>query len=416
MRSRGSQIADIAILVVAADDSVKPQTVEAINQIKNAEIPLIVAANKIDLPHADLDRVKKDLAKASIQVEGFGGDVPLIPISAKTGAGIPALLDMIVLVATTIDLSTNPDQPYEAVVIENHLHIGRGMLASVIVKNGMLRIGQSIYQNGQKIGRIRAIRNEFGQQISEAEAGLPVEIMGLETFPAIGAVVRPVAVFSQKPSASDSVKVKDASSKLPDFLSPQTEVEVKKLKVVLKADTAGTLEAITNKLNEQIVVVSKGIGNISKADVLFAKTTGSIIIGFNVKAGTDIEIMAEREKVVFRTYKLIYELLDNLADVVENINELTVRERELGQGTIIAEFPYNDTMIAGTRVTSGRLSRGDRVKVMHEAIEIAACKIVSIRQGKEQVNRVETGSECGVLFDKKVDFAINDVIIAITLV
>lgn len=409
MRSRGASAADIAILVVAADDSVKPQTKESIEQIKAANVPMIVAVNKIDLPAAKIDRVKQDLAKVGVQVEGFGGDVPIVPVSAKQGTGVTELLDMILLVSDMKGLAREADGLLEAVVIETRMDKGKGMVATLIVKIGTLRGGMPLYEGPRQIAKVRAMFDEYGKGVVEALPSKPVETLGFTVLPTVGTVLSnvPGNQAAQTPT-------KKSTSDMPDFLKPVEEQE-EHLKLIFKTDTAGSLEAVRNSLPEKITLVSTGIGDINDADVLLAKSSGSIIIGFNVEAKPQVAKLAQTEKVIFRTYKIIYELLDELADVVSGLKEVLVEERELGKGQIIAEFPFEKTRIAGTKVASGRLARGDSVKVMRDQTEIGRAKIKSLRHGKDDITKAEVGNECGVLFDQKLDFGVGDAIIAFTI-
>jgi translation initiation factor IF-2 len=415
MRSRGAQVADIALLVVAADDSVMPQTKESIEQIKASGASMIVVMNKIDLPTAMPDKVKSDLAKNGVQVEGFGGDIPVALVSAKTGKGVPELLDLISLVAQMKGLDFAPTAPLEAVVVETRLDKGKGMVASVIVKKGILKFGTLLFEGAKQVARVRAMFDEYGKGITEAGPARPVEVLGFTILPSVGSVLRTDVYLDQKPQEIAAKDMPFTAENLPDWLKPVAEQEGRKLNIVLKVDTAGSMEAIIAALPKQIDLITAGIGDISEADVLTAKSTKAIIVGFNVKCPSSVEKLATAEKVVFRVYTIIYELLDELTEVVSGLKEVLSIERELGLGTIIAEFPFEKSRIAGTKLVSGRLARGDSVKLMRGEEEIARAKIKSIRKGKEDTTKVDkVGVECGILFDKKVDFALQDAIIAVT--
>ncbi len=411
MRSRGATAADLAILVVAADDSVKPQTKDSIDQIKAAGIPMIVAINKIDLPTANVNKVKQDLAKVGVQVEGFGGDVPVVPLSAKTGKGVPELLEMILLVSEMKGLTADPQGNVEAVVIETRLDKGKGMVAAVIVKNGTIATGTLLYEDSLLIAKVRAMHDENGKRVDAAGPGKPVEILGFTKLPGVGAVIRSVAVDAKTLVEEPAIK----PTELPDFLKPLEEQAAKKLAIIIKADTAGSLEAITQALGDRVTVVGSGIGDITEADVLLARPSSAFIVGFNVKAHPGVEKLAVTEKVIYRTYTIIYELLNELEEVISGMKEVLHEERELGRGTIIAEFPFEKTRIAGAKIASGRLARGDMVKLVRSDAEIVRAKIKSIRHGKEDITKAEAGAECGVLFDRTVDFQLGDAIIAVTV-
>lgn len=416
MRSRGATVADIALLVVAADDSVKPQTKESIEQIHAAGVTMIVVVNKIDLPAANIEKVKQDLAKNGVQVEGFGGDVPIVPVSAKAGTGLKNLLELIVLVAQMKELGSEPDGPAECVVIETRLDKGKGMIATVVVRKGTVRAGSVLFEAAHQIVKVRAMFDEFGKPVREAGPSKPVELLGFTVLPAVGSLLTDHAVttVASKAAAKPASPALYSSANLPDWLKPVADQEKEKLNIILKADTAGSLEAIVASLGERVRVVESGVGDIGEADVLLARSSKSFIVGFNVKSPSSVMKLAQTEKVVFRTYSIIYELLDELEEVVSGMKEVLTQERELGTGTIIAEFPYEKTRIAGTRVLSGRLAKGDMIKIMRGETEVGRAKIKSIRKGKDEATKVEKNGECGVLLDRIVDFQVQDGIIAVT--
>jgi translation initiation factor IF-2 len=411
MRSRGAHIADIAILVVAADDSVKPQTIESIKMIKDAGIPMIVAANKIDLPGANLDKMRQDLARYGVQVEGFGGDVPLVPISAKAGTGIPDLLEMIVLVAADRGFENKPTAPLSANVVETRVDRGKGMVATVIVREGTLSFGTRLYDGDKEVGKVRAMFDEYGKTVPSALPGKPAEVLGFTILPVVGSIVT-AAPVAPAVVAPESAKLKAFT--LADILKPIEKTN--RLALIIKADTAGSLEAIVGELGDQVDITATGVGEITEGDILLAKSTASFVVGFNVRAPASIEKLAQLEKVVYRTYTIIYELLDEMHDVVEGMAEITTGERELGKGAIVAEFPFDGQRIAGTKVLSGRIARGDMVRIMREENEIGRAKIKSVRRGKDDVTKVDAGNDCGLLFDKNVAFEAGDGIIAVTTV
>jgi len=398
--------------VVAADDSVKPQTKESIEQIQASGTQMIVVINKIDLPTAIPDKVKSDLAKNGVQVEGFGGDIPVALVSAKTGKGVPELLDLISLVAQMKGLDDEPAVPLEAVVVETRLDKGKGMVATVIVKRGTLIPRTLLFEGSKQVARVRAMFDEHGKGVAAAGPSRPVEVLGFTTIPSVGAVLRTDVYLAPEQAAKTETPY--SAENLPDWIKPVSEQVGQQLNIILKADTAGSMEAVLAALHKKIKVVYAGVGDIGDADVLMAKSAKAFIVGFNVKCPSAVEKLAATEKVIFRTYSIIYELLDELTEVVSGMKEVLTKERELGTGTIIAEFPFEKLRIAGTKVVVGRLARGDSVKVMRGEEEIGRAKIKSLRKGKEEVTKVEEGADCGVLFDKKVDFALQDAIIAVT--
>ncbi len=340
MRSRGAKVADIALLVVAADDSVMPQTKESIKQIKASGASMIVVVNKIDLPTAMPDKVRSDLAKNGVQVEGFGGDIPVALVSAKTGKGVPELLDLIILVAQMKGLDNEPEAPLEAVVVETRLDKGKGMVATVVVKKGTLKFGVLLFEGAKQVARVRAMFDEYGKGVQSAGPARPVEVLGFTSLPSVGSVLRTDVYLEQKPQEAIAPNAPFTAENLPDWLKPVSQQEGRKLTVILKVDTAGSMEAIIAALPKQIELVTGGIGDISEADVLTAKSAKAIIVGFSVKCPASVEKLATAEKVVFRIYTIIYELLDELTEVVSGLKEVLAVERELGTGTVIAEFPF----------------------------------------------------------------------------
>lgn len=411
IRSRGASVADIAILVVAADDSVKPQTIESIKQIQAAGTPMVVAINKIDKPDAMVDKVKADLAKVGVQLEGFGGDVPFQAVSAVKGTGIPDLLELLLLMADMKGLTGDKKAPLSAVVIETRLDKSVGLVATVIIKEGTLTQGMTLYEFDEVVAKVRALLNETGKQITDAGPGTPCEIMGFTKLPVVGSIITNIQGLISRKLVDRVEKPANAV----DFLATMLESDKKKLKLSIKADVSGSLEAIVQALpSEKVEIVRTGLGDITEADILEAKATGSIMIGFNVKANGAIEKLARVEKVIYRTYSIIYELLDEMKDVVEGMAEVLSLERDLGKAKIVAEFPFDKDRIAGTKIISGRLARGDSVRIMRGDEEIARVRIKSLHRGKEDITKIEAGGECGVLFDKKVDFTLQDDIIPYT--
>lgn len=410
MRTRGATASDIALLVVAADDGVMPQTKESIRMITEAGVAMIVVINKIDMPTANVDKVKKDLARAGVQVEGFGGTTPFVLVSAKTGAGVKDLLEIIKLVADEKKLSNEPNAPLEAVVIETRIDKGKGLVATVIVKKGKLRFGMTLFNGVQPIAKVRAMFDEAGIGASEAPPSKPVEVLGFTKLPQVGSIITDVP--QQEEALPEQIVPLTQEQTVQQFLS--TMDQKKKLAIIVKADTFGSLEAILEALGADVDIVTSGVGDIADQDILLAKSTGAFVIGFNVKLKQEIQKLAQIEGVVTRTYTIIYELLDELHDVIEGAMEVITQERELGKGTVIAEFPFDGKRIAGTKVVTGRIARGDQVKIMRKDEEVGKAKIKSVRKGKLEETKVESGNDCGILFDHDVAFAIGDDIIAFT--
>jgi len=402
MRSRGVQAADIGILVIAATEGVKPQTVESITHLKAAGIPFLVALNKIDLPEANVDKVISELARADVLVEKFGGDVVVLPVSAKTGAGIDKLLDTILLIAGLKGITADPNAPLTAVVIEAKMDKRRGPLATLIIKNGTLKPGQTLYTETTE-AKVRALFDDLGHEVEVAPPAFPVEVMGWKALPVIGSLVTEVA--------TQNTTVASARFAPRPFSLPPLD-EQKKPRIILKVDAAGSLEAIKENLGEVAELVSSGNGDISDSDVLLAKSARAIIIGFNVKIPTQVRLLAETEAVRFKLYTIIYDLLDEIREVAELINKPEAQEEVLGEAVILAEFPMDNERIAGCKLESGRITKGDLLRLTRGSTKIGETKIRSLRQSKKDVTKVEAGGECGIVFEKKLDFRVNDRIIA----
>lgn len=401
MRSRGATIADIAILVVAATEGVKPQTEESIKHIKAAGIPIIVAMNKMDLPQANPDRTKGELARVGVLVEKFGGDVVIVPVSAKTGMGVDKLLEAILLVAAMNELTTDPTAPFEGVIIESKMDKSKGPLATVIVKSGKLTLGNTIYVENTE-AKVRSMTDSLGKSVKEAYSSMPVEVMGWKEVPAVGA---------QVVATKQVAKISEAKFVGREFALPPLET-MKKLRMILKTDVAGSLEAITESLGEEVEIVRASVGEINESDILLAKSTGSVVIGFNVRPNAKLTDFAKTEKVRIKVYTIIYELLDEIHEVSQLLNKPEAIETILGEATIAQEFEFGSARIAGCQVTSGRVARNDAIKLLRKDNEIARSRIKSLRTGKADVPKVEANNECGIIFDKKLDFRLGDRIIA----
>jgi len=417
MRARGAQVTDIAIVVIDAVESVKPQTKESLNHIKAAKVPFLIALNKMDLPGASEAVVKKDLADAGVMVEGYGGDIVCVPVSAKTGKGMEALLEMILLVADMRELPAKPQAPLKAIVIESMLDNRRGPVATVIVKEGILKVSEVIYAN-QVEGKVKALFNEDGKLMPEAGPGDPALILGLKQVPEVGAIVTttpqlPVAM----PVGRQALPAKEVKPALPAGKKGETdEAEVKedKLKLIIRADVAGTLEAIVNNLGDEAELVASGIGNITESDVLLAQSTGAKILAFRVPTVPSAKRLAEIEKIVIKPYSLIHELLDDISREVLHRLEPTIDEQVLGEAKVIASFTVVGRPVLGVEVESGRLTVGNKVHLMRLGKIISDSQVKSIQQGKESINRAKKGEQCGVSLTSAVDFKVKDKLVAFT--
>ncbi|OGE37256.1 hypothetical protein A3D79_01955 [Candidatus Daviesbacteria bacterium RIFCSPHIGHO2_02_FULL_39_8] len=408
MRGRGAKVADIAVLVVAVDDGIMPQTVEAIKHIQDAKVSMVVAVNKIDLLginiKVSLEKIKKQLSDREVKLEEYGGDVPLVPLSAKSGEGVDKLLEIILLVAELHELKGDPTAAPVGVVIEANLDKFKGAVATLLVRNGTLRKGDQILLGGVK-GKVRGMFDFDGKSADEAGPSTPVEILGLETVPAVGATLG---------QEIGEQSIKEAAASLIDKLRAG---ETKTLKVIIKADKQGSLEAIQaslEKFNEESKVVDfifTGTGDIGEENVKLASSVGAIIIGFNVKAATTAQKMAENEHVLIRTYNIIYELLEDVEEVVKTLLEVGQLEEVLGKAEIIAEFPYGkNERVAGCRMEEGVIAKGQRIRVVRDGQAIGETKVKSLRKVKEEVQKAEKGNDCGMLFDPPVDFQIGDIV------
>lgn len=409
MRSRGAKVADIAVLVVAIDDGIMPQTVEAIKHIKSAGVSMIVAVNKIDLPGinktAQMEKLKKQLSDREVLIEEYGGDVPIVEVSAKTGEGVDKLLEIIQLVAEVNDLKGDPDLPATGVVVESKLDKFKGPVATVIVQNGTLKKGESVVIGGVK-GKLRGLIDFMGKQLDSAGPSTPVELLGLEAVPAVGAELG-------KETSTKEEKLSQVASILDRLKKDETST----LKVVIRSDVAGSLEAIEDALQkfneeaEHVKIVSSSTGNLTEGDIKLAASTGAIVIGFNVKAPPPITKLAETEGVLLRTYTIIYELIEEVEAVVEEMLKVGALEEIYGTAQILAEYPYGKSeKIAGCKILDGVFTKGPKVKIIRGEEIIGETKIRSLKKVRDEVTKVEKGEECGMMFDPKIDFTVGDII------
>ncbi len=407
MRSRGANVADIAILVIAADDGIMPQTEEAIKHIKAAKVPLIVAVNKVDLPginlKVQLDKIKKQLSDREIMPEEYGGDVPIVPLSAKSGEGVDKLLENILLVAEMNELKGDPALPAAGVVIEANLDKFKGAIATILVKNGTLKKGDPVLIGGIK-GKIRGMFDALGKSVDVASPSTPVEILGLEGVPSVGAILGELAEIKQ-------------AEEVQSLVDRLKQGDVKTLKVIVKADKQGSLEAIQSSLEKfnierkVVAYIHLGTGDIGEENIKLASSVGAIVIGFNVKIAPTAQKLAENEHVLIRTYNIIYELLEDVEDVVTTLLEVGQLEEVLGKAEIIAEFPFGKgERVAGCRLSEGSIARGHRIRILRDEEKIGETKLKSLRKVKEEVNKVEKGNDCGMVFDPAIDFAIGDTV------
>ena len=422
MRQRGAMATDIAILVVAADDGIMPQTIEAINHAKAANVQIIVAMNKMDKPDANPDRILQQLTEHSLVPEEWGGDVICVPVSAKTHEGIDKLLENVLLVAEMLELKANPDRKAKGVVIEARLDKGRGPVATLLVQNGTLNSGDIIVA-GTSVGRVRMMTDENGKQVKSAGPSVPVEITGLAETPAAGDSFDAVSderlarelVEQRKDKAKKELFEAKEKVTLDNLFSQLSEGDLKQLNVIIKADVQGSVEAVKQSLeklsNEEVKVtaIHGGVGAINESDVMLAQTSGAIIVGFNVRPDSVAKAAAERDGVDIRTYRVIYECIEEIEAAMKGM--LAPKFRESIIGTVEVRDVYkisNVGTIAGCYVTNGKVSRNCKIRVIRDGVVIAEDAISSLRRFKDDVKEVAQNYECGIGLEKFADIKLGD--------
>src|SRR5665648_732929 len=424
MRARGAHVTDIAVLVVAADDSVKPQTIESISHAKAAGVPVIVAVNKMDKPAADLDKVKKDLSTHGILVEEWGGDNICVPVSAKTGEGIVTLLEMILLQAEILELKANPNRLASGTVIEARIDKARGTVATLLVLNGTLHSGDSIVA-GTSSGKIKLMVNHLGETIKKAGPATAVEILGLSDVPEAGDVFNAVKedkmareiAESRKTKLREEVFARNSSTTLEQLFSQLLEGEVKELNLIIKGDVQGSVGALESSLekmkteNVRVKVLHSGVGTVTESDVMLASTAGAIIIGFNVRPSTAVSQIDEREGVEIRTYRVIYNVIDEIEAAIKGMLDPIFKEVILGKVEIRETFKVPGIgLIAGAYVTEGKVVRNAEIRLLRDGIVIHEGKISSLKRFKDDAKEVAKGFECGIGIEKFNDVKEGDLI------
>lgn len=420
MRSRGAQLTDIAVLIVAADDGVMPQTIEAIHHAKNAGVPIMVAINKIDKPGANPDRIKEELAKEGLLAEDWGGDVIMTPISAKKKIGLDDLLENILLVAEMQELKANPNREAYGVVIEAQLDKGRGPVMSVLVQNGTLHIGDGILA-GKSWGRVRAMNNENGRKMKSAEPSVPVEILGMDSVPEAG---DHFFVMDEK-KARNIAEIRASRAKEEEQRSVQKvtldnifekikEGEMKELDVIIKADVQGSVEALVQSLQAikseevRISIVHSAVGAINESDVMLASASNALIIGFNVRPDANARAMAEKDGVDVRLYRVIYDCIDDVKAAMAGMLSPTIREVVLGHAEIRQVIHTPKVIVAGSYVQDGKITSNCQLRLIRDGIVIHEGKIASLRRFKDDVKEVAAGFECGIAIDSYRDVKEGD--------
>ena len=406
MRSRGAQVTDFVILVVAANDGVKPQTIESIEHIKKSGVPFIVAINKIDLPDVYPDVTKGQLAEHGVLVTGFGGDTEVVEVSAKTGKGIDNLLETILLMAEVENIQADPNLPMSAVVIEAVRDPKIGPVVTMLVREGTLRERDEVYSSTSS-GKVKRMTDAAGQTLKEVSPGMPAEILGFTSVPMVGETVgtTPIeisATIDQEPTLE--LPPVDMATLLGEG-SP-------KLNIILKSDTVGTLQAIEQSFSEEINLIFKGVGAITENDVLLAETSGAQLIGFAVQIPKSVQKLADEHGVRVRVYKIIYELLENLQKQVLKLIEPTIDEEVTGEAVIKQIFEMKGEKIAGCKVKKGEIKKTDLIHIKRDDQIIGDPKIKSIKTGKEEVEIRKTGDEGGIVFTRYSNFQVGDSIVA----
>jgi translation initiation factor IF-2 len=425
MRARGAQITDIVVLVVAADDQVMPQTVEAISHAKNAGVPLVVAINKIDLPSANVQKVKQELLQHGVVIEEFGGDTMAAPISAKSGQGVDDLLDKILLQAELLDKRANPQRHAQGTVIESALDPGKGAVATVLVQNGTLEAGQD-FICGSLAGRVRAMFDERGDRVDRAGPSIPVQVLGFDSVPEAGdsfAIVaqaseaRDIAQKRQRLEREAHHRRSSRGVSLEDLSKQIGEGKTPALQIIIKADQAGPAEALADAFAQlstsevKVEVVHRGVGGITESDILLAKASQAIVVGFHVRPDANARAAAEREKVDIRTYRVIYDAVEDVRSALEGL--LTPEEKEivLGEAEVRQIFKISGVgTIAGCFVRAGVIRRGTRIRVVRDAVVVYDGGLASLKRFKDDVREVKEGLECGIGIQDFNDVKVGDVL------
>jgi translation initiation factor IF-2 len=424
MRARGAKVTDIVILVVAADDGVKPQTIEAINHAKAASVPIIVAINKIDKQGADPKRVRTELLSHEIVVESLGGDTLEIEVSALKKIGLDKLLEAIALQAELLELKANPDRDAEGVIVEAKLERGRGPVGTALVQRGTLKLGDLIVA-GSAYGRVRALINDLGEQVKEAGPSVPVEVLGFDSAPEAGDQFAVVESEARAREITDyrmrerrkRLAVAGQRGSLEQMMSQLKESGVKEFTLVIKGDVQGSVEAITSALaalgtdEVRARVVHAGVGGITESDVSLAATSGAVLLAFNVRANSQAREAAERDGVEIRQYAVIYDLVDDIKQAMSGLLAPTVRETFLGNAEILEVFAISKVgKVAGCRVTEGKVERGAHVRLIRDNVVVHEGKLSTLKRFKDEVKEVVSGQECGMAFEGYQDMRQGDVI------
>jgi len=394
MREQGAKVADIALLAVAADDGVKPQTEEALEYIRKSETPVIVVITKTDLPSAEVERVKGGLEKIGVAFEGRGGDVPCVPVSAKKKEGLEGVLEMIQLVAEVSEIKADPEGELLGVVIETSKD-KRGPVALVVVREGKLAVGSEIQAGGVQT-KVRGLFDVEGKRVTEVGPGNAALVLGFSELPEVGAEVRAVGQGAQ------------LGGPMERGIKRSQEIGEEEVGIVLKAGSAGALEAIEGSLPERVVVVAAGVGEVVESDIFMAKAAGAVVMVFESKVSASVKKLAEMEGVRIESFRIIYELIDRLEELIEGKSE-----KVLAEAIILKVFPYDGKRVAGAKIMKGEIAVKDKLIVMREGKRLGEVKVVSMRKGKQEIQSAKAGEECGILFTPSLDFGEGDMIVSV---
>lgn len=422
MRLRGAKSTDIAVLVVAADDGVMPQTIEAINHAKSADVPIIVAINKMDKPGANPDHVKQQLSEHGLLPEEWGGDVIMVPVSAKKKQGIDDLLENILLVAEVMELKANPNRKAYGVVIEAQLDKGRGAVCTVLVQKGSLRVGDTVLA-GTAYGKVRAMTNERGEKVKVARPSMPVEILGFSEVPQAGEIIygmddNEARTIAEKRIAKQRVQELQATHKvtLDDIFNQIQQGELKDLNIIIKADVQGSVEALRQSLEGiknpevRIVIVHAAVGAINESDIMLASASNAIVMGFNVRPDANVRRAAEQEKVDLRTYRVIYDAINDVESAMRGMLAPQFKEVVVGRAEVRQVISTPKAIVAGSYVTEGRITNDSEVRLIRDGIVVFEGKVDSLRRFKDEVKEVKTSFECGISLEGYRDIKEGDVI------
>ena len=422
MRLRGAKSTDIAVLVVAADDGVMPQTIEAINHAKSADVPIIVAINKMDKPGANPDHVKQQLSEHGLLPEEWGGDVIMVPVSAKKKQGIDDLLENILLVAEVMELKANPNRKAYGVVIEAQLDKGRGAVCTVLVQKGSLRVGDTVLA-GTAYGKVRAMTNERGEKVKVARPSMPVEILGFSEVPQAGEIIygmddNEARTIAEKRIAKQRVQELQATHKvtLDDIFNQIQQGELKDLNIIIKADVQGSVEALRQSLEGiknpevRIVIVHAAVGAINESDIMLASASNAIVMGFNVRPDANVRRAAEQEKVDLRTYRVIYDAINDVESAMRGMLAPQFKEVVVGRAEVRQVISTPKAIVAGSYVIEGRITNDSEVRLIRDGIVVFEGKVDSLRRFKDEVKEVKTSFECGISLEGYRDIKEGDVI------